>query len=262
MASRTFDGTLDGFSSWVLTDYNGTAIKTGLVSMTFDADAGTFYGGIESVGGTYYADFYDPDDRTYLSDQLIAATSSKDGTYMVSSAAVPAKIFNNNTSANICSDCAFMTWGWWGRNSYGEVDYQVHLGNWIIGARPTDAEVHQVHQAGGTATYNGNAVGTVLNNGSQYIATGALNATMDFGARTGTVEISNFDGKGTFGANVSFQSGGDSVSTLTSTSMIGIATSVTGAFASNGTDPVKGIMGSFTAVDGTWSSTGIFAGSR
>jgi trimeric autotransporter adhesin len=262
VASRTFDGkTLSGFSSWVLTDYNGTATKTGLVSMTFDADAGTFYGGISSVGGTYYADFYDEDDRTYLSDQLIAATSSTDGTYMVSSAAVPAKIFNNNTSAEICSDCEFMTWGWWGRNSYGEVDYQVHLGNWIIGDTPDNSVVPNT----GTATYNGNAVGTVLTSGgSQYIATGAMSSTMDFGARTGTVEITDFDSKD-FTTSVTFGSG---AATFSGTGTTGtVSSSISGAFASDGSGTsvgnVKGIMGNFSASDSldSWSSTGIFAGS-
>nr|MDH4441339.1 hypothetical protein [Rhizobium sp.] len=258
-ASRTFGGqTRTGFSSWVLNDMWTTSVRSGRVSMTFDAVSGTFYGDVSSTTGDYYADFYGEDDRTYLSDQLIAGTSSRDGSYIVSSAAVPAKIFSGGTSAQICSSCEFMTWGWWGRNSYGEVDYKVHLGNWIIGARPASGVIPTT----GTATYAGNAVGTVLNSGSQYIATGNLSASMDFGARTGTVAISNFDGKSTFGANVSFDSAGSPVSTLTSTSMNGIATSVTGAFASNGTDPVKGVMGSFTAVDGTWSAAGIFAGSR
>jgi trimeric autotransporter adhesin len=265
VASRTFDGeTLNGFSSWVLTDFNGTSTKTGLVSMTFDADAGTFYGGVSSVGGTYYADFYDEDDRTYLSDQLIAATNSKDGTYMVSSAAVPAKIFNNNTSANICSDCAFMTWGWWGRNSYGEVDYQVHLGNWIIGERPSAANVALT----GTATYTGNAVGTVLTStGSQYIATGNLSSTMNFVNRQGTVEITDFDNKD-FTTVVSFDNGGVPKATFSGTGTTGtISSTVSGAFASDGSssssDYVRGIMGNFSATDSvdSWSSTGIFAGS-
>ncbi|RKE85766.1 FecR domain-containing protein [Rhizobium sp. AG855] len=261
-AVRSFGSqTRTGFSSWVLRSFGSNTIRAGRATVTFDATQGTFTGGITSVGGDYYADFYGNDDRTYLSDTLMAATSSKDGTYMVSSAAVPAKIFNGNTSAQICTSCEFMTWGWWGRNLYGEVDYKVHLGNWIIGERPANTAVPTT----GSATYTGNAVGTVLNNGAQYIATGNLAATMNFGARTGTVEISNYDGKGTFGANVSFQSGGNPVSTLTSSSMIGIATSVTGAFASDGTGTpsgnVRGVMGNFTAVDGTWSSTGIFAGS-
>jgi hypothetical protein len=265
VASRTFDGeTLNGFSSWVLTDMGSTTIRSGLVSMTFDADAGTFYGGVSSVGGTYYADFYDQDDRTYLSDQLIAATSSKDGTYIVSSAAVPAKIFDNNTSAEICSDCEFMTWGWWGRNSYGEVDYQVHLGNWIIGERPSTGNVATT----GTATYNGHAVGTVLtSSGAQYIATGDLSSTMNFGSRTGSVQITDYDGKD-FTTSVSFDNGGVPKATFSGTSTTGtISSSVSGAFASDGSssssDYVRGIMGNFTATDtsDSWSSTGIFAGS-
>lgn len=261
-AIRTFGGqTRTGFSSWVLTQYGSSSIRVGRAEATFNSTAGTFTGGISSMGGTYYADFYDEDDRTYLSDQLIAATSSKDGTYMVSSAAVPAKIFNNNTSAAICNSCEFMTWGWWGRNSYGEVGYTVHLGNWIIGQQPANTAVPTT----GSATYNGNAVGTVINGSSQYIATGTMTSTMNFGARQGTVEINDFDSKD-FTTVVSFDNSGAPKSSFTGSSTAGSMTSsVTGAFASDGSGTtlgnVKGIMGNFTAVDGSWSSTGIFAGS-
>jgi hypothetical protein len=260
--TRTFDGDVRGFSSGAATNRNNqtTELFTGSVRFTFDKDAGTFDGSINSDSGDYFADFSDNSgyEQSYLSDQLIAGVDSWGEAYMVSSKVVTANIFNGNSSAAICNACDFMTWGWWGKQTGSESEYKVHLGNWIIGEQveviPTSVT--------GTATYSGHAVGTVVNAGSQYIATGDLSATMNFGTRRGTIEISDFDGKDTFGAEVSFQSGGDAVSSLTSTGMIGIATSVTGAFASNGTDPVKGIMGNFAAEDGSWSSTGIFAGSR
>ena len=167
---------------------------------------------------------------------------------------MPAKIFGNGDSAAICNACEFMTWGWWGRNVHGEIDYTVHLGGWIIGKQPDNSAI----PTSGTATYNGNAVGTVANGSAQYVATGTMTSTMDFGSRTGTVAVSGYDSK-TFSADVSF---GNGAATFSGSSSSGIAASVTGAFASDGTDPVKGIMGNFTATDGTWSSSGIFAGSK
>lgn len=249
-----------GFISGVYTQYGSDVLMTGRAVVTADAASASFEGRFTSMGGDEYADFYTEDaNSTYLSDQLMAATNSDQGSYMVSSEVVPSNLFGGSQPNQICNACEFMTWGWWGRNSVGEVPYEVHLGNWIIGKQPENSAV----PTSGTATYNGNAVGTVVNAGAQYIATGNLSAEMNFGTRTGKIEISGYDGRNdVFGAHVSFASGSNAVSTLTSTSMIGIATSVTGAFASNGTDPVKGIMGNFRAVDGTWSSSGIFAGSR
>lgn len=249
-----------GFISGVYTQYGSDVLMTGRAVVTADAASASFEGRFTSMGGDEYADFYTEDaNSTYLSDQLMAATNSDQGSYMVSSEVVPSNLFGGSQPNQICNACEFMTWGWWGRNSVGEVRYEVHLGNWIIGNQPENSAV----PTSGTATYTGNAVGTVVNAGAQYIATGNLSAEMNFGTRTGKIEISGYDGRNdVFGANVSFASGSNAVSTLTSTSMIGIATSVTGAFASNGTDPVKGIMGNFRAVDGTWSSSGIFAGSR
>lgn len=253
-ASRTFGGqTMTGFSSGVVTSEDSSSVTRGSADLTFDTAKGTFEGSISTDSGSYFAEFDDDADKSYLSDQLIAGTSSKDGSYMISSAVVPAMIFDNGTSSAICHACEFMTWGWWGSNVYGEINYSVHLGNWIIGKQPENSAI----PTSGTATYNGNAVGTVINGSAQYIATGAMTSTMNFGTRTGTVAVSGYDSK-TFSADVSFGSG---TATFSGSSSSGITTSVTGAFASNGTDPVKGIMGNFSAADGNWSSTGIFAGS-
>ena len=254
-ARRTFDEqTMTGFSSGVVTAGGNSTVARGSTNLTFDAEKGTFEGRISTGSDDNFAEFNDDGDRSYLSDQLIAGSSAKDGTYLVSSAVVPATIFDSGDSSAICNACEFMTWGWWGRNVHGEINHTVHLGNWIIGKQPENSAIPAL----GTATYNGNAVGTVVNGSAQYIATGAMTSTMDFGSRTGTVAVSGYDSK-TFSADVSFDNG---AATFSGSSSSGIATSVTGAFASDGADPVKGIMGNFTATDGNWSSTGIFAGSK
>lgn len=260
-ATRSFGGqTMTGFASGAATNmFSGnTELFQGVTSLEFDNAAGTFTGSIFKPSSSYFADFLatsEKSEQVYLTDQLIAAVDSSGGAYMVSSAVVPTTIFNGNTSSSICNACDFMTWGWWGKQSGPESTYSVHLGNWIIGKQPANSAVPTT----GTATYNGNAVGTVVNDGAQYIATGAMTSTMNFGTRTGSVSVSGYDSK-SFSADVTFGSGS---ATFSGTSSSGIATSVTGAFASNGTDPVKGIMGSFSANDGAdWSTTGIFAGSR
>lgn len=260
-ANRSFTGEIGGFSSGAATNMwtDNTELFTGTATFTFNQAGGTFDGGINSDSSNYFADFlggddYDGYEEVYLTDQLIAAVDSSSEAYMVSSAVVPARIFNGDTTAAICNNCDFMTWGWWGKASGPESFYSVHLGNWIIGKQPENSAL----PTSGTATYNGNAVGTVLNDGAQYIATGTMTSTMNFGTRSGTVSVSNYDSKN-FSAGVNFGTG---AATFSGNVTSGVASgTVTGAFAANGTDPVQGIMGNFTVTDGSWGSTGIFAGS-
>ncbi len=267
--TRSFaDTTVNGFASGAVTSSGVTELAAGTVSWNIDGTTNSFTGAIDvdGVDSSETTEVYMSSSNSqtaYLNDQLIAAAGEVDGSYIVSSAVVPAQIFKNDdgttvtTSSEICSSCEFMTWGWWGQAESMESDTSVHLGNWIIGDTPDNSVVPTT----GTATYTGHAVGTVVTGGAQYIATGDLSSTMNFGTRTGTVEITNYDDKD-FTTGVTFGSG---TATFSGTGTTGTVTSsVTGAFASNGIDPVKGVMGNFTAVDSSdsWSSTGIFAGSR
>jgi hypothetical protein len=54
----------------------------------------------------------------------------------------------------------------------------------------------------GSAQYQGFAIGNVLNGNQTYLATGTLSKSWDFGARTGTISISNFDGANYTGTTV------------------------------------------------------------
>jgi hypothetical protein len=257
--------TMLGFASGVVQDFWGQTLLAGRVSMSPDADTGTLSARFTSSGGTEYADFYsDAANSAYLSDQLMAATNHEQGSYMVSSSVVAARIFDGGDTSEICDACEFMTWGWWGRNTSGEVGYRVHLGNWITGVRPDSIDMPTT----GSASYAGNAVGTVVSGGNQYIAAGQMDANMDFSSRTGTVSITNFDGRN-FGTSVSFNNAGAPQAAFSGSSNSGISVTVSGAFALGPggidmpPDPVKGIMGNFVANDNAgWSSTGIFAGSR
>lgn len=248
-----------GFASGLSRDGDGAAALVGKTNLAFDAAKGTVTGSI-AIGPTSNTIGFNldaNDDTAYLSDQIIAATK-KDGSYMVSSNVAPVKIFENKTSTEICASCEFMTWGWWGTGAADGSGKSVHMGNWIVGQQ---AQGTQVAGVTGTATYTGNAVGTVSNAGSQYIATGAMQATMNFGSREGDVAISNFDGK-SFSTTVGWANGSATFDGTSSSSATGKAISVNGSFATDGTDPVKGVMGNFAASQGAWSASGVFAGSR
>ncbi|WP_378943119.1 FecR domain-containing protein [Mesorhizobium sp. ANAO-SY3R2] len=257
--ARSYGGrTLNGFSSIALSVNGTTSARAGTVEMQFDAANATFRAQFEQFaqfGGwplphneIGFADSYGG--AVYLDDDNFAASGKNNRSYVVNSKVAPVKIFNGGTSSELCA-CSYLSWGWWGNADAGDgYTTSGHMGNWVIG----DVTANIDMPVGGTATYSGNAVGTVLNGGAQYIATGTMNATMNFGARTGNVSISNFDGRN-FGSDVSFAGS----STFTGTNG---ATDITGSFSNGGGQAAKGILGSFSTTDSAWSASGIFGGNR
>lgn len=241
--------TLKGYSSIALASGPSQVLQTGTVRMAFDAANGTFNATFSKFDNSTIGFADDYGGAVYLDDNNFAASGTHYRSYVVNSKVAPVKIFQGGTSSELCT-CSYLSWGWWGNTSAGEASAQGHMGNWVIG----DITANVAMPASGTATYSGNAVGTVLNDGAQYIATGTMNATMDFGARTGNVSVSNFDGRN-FGSNVSFAGS----STFTGTNG---ATDITGSFANGGGKAAQGILGAFSTADGAWSASGIFGGNR
>jgi len=255
--SRSYDGkTLTGYNSVALSMNGVASLKAGTTSMTFDGGNGTFsanFKRFDDDGNLYNDEIGFSDDyggAVYLDDGAFAASGSNNRSYVVNSELAPVKIFDGGTSSKLC-DCAYLSWGWWGQADTGDgAITSAHLGNWVIG----DVTANVDMPASGSATYSGHAVGTVLDGGSQYVATGNMAATVDFGSRTGNVAISDFDGR-TFGSNVSFPGS----STFTGTSG---STSLTGSFVNGNGLAAEGMIGAFTTSDGGWSASGIFAGDR
>jgi hypothetical protein len=192
-------------------------------------------------------------------------------TYVVSSDTVPTDgaDFMNGAS---CSNCDFIEWGWWGTQADltdgGSTTAQasVHLGTWVAGEVSTHDDIDAYHTiAQGTndvtATYAGQAVGTVNNNGSQYVAGGSLDVTWDFGARSGSWDVTNYDNRdlsGAIGQNGPAQFIGETI-TVDGGAATGV---VNGAFVSDGVNPAAGAIGDFAVQDGIWSTVGTFGGSQ
>ena len=62
---------------------------------------------------------------------------------------------------------------------------------WVAGQMPNKIEVPTV----GTATYDGHVVANVRNGGgAQYVASGNMINTIDFARRSGTAQVTGFDG--------------------------------------------------------------------
>jgi len=99
--------------------------------------------------------------------------------------------------------CQFLQWGYWG----GEIATDVttgsvsarrdrfHLGTWVAGVQTPQTDINTMISQGIQATYTGHVIGTVNNNGANYLATGALTGTYNFGLQQGTLSVNNFDSR-------------------------------------------------------------------
>jgi len=104
---------------------------------------------------------------------------------------VARQILPNTT---IC-ECEYTRWGFWSTDAErsgqdGTRSDRGHLMTWVAGQLPNKGEVPQ----SGTATYTGHVVANVSNAGSQYIASGNLTNNVNFGQRSGTAQVTGFDG--------------------------------------------------------------------
>jgi hypothetical protein len=169
----------------------------------------------------------------------------------------------------LCEECNFIKWGFWDASvTYGEgqtagSDTFTH-GLWVAGALATVGEIDSLAALGGTATYDGTAIGSVSrltteNGWITYQATGDMHMNWDFGQRGGDLTISAFDKSPDFlpdGLTVSGtmitpgqldtasikknQFGG----ILTGSGLVGAAT---GSFVKNGDNVAGGVIGNWGA---------------
>jgi hypothetical protein len=116
----------------------------------------------------------------------------------------------------------------------------------------------------GTGTYGGAFAGTVVNGGATFTATGTFLNVYNFGLRSGTFTVSNFDsrnyagGVGAPAANPGAFSGA-----LTSTGGGAVVSgSVNGTFITGGGDTVRGVNGAFNLQGTDYRASGSFSGQR
>ncbi|MEM8663278.1 MAG: hypothetical protein AAGF49_04045 [Pseudomonadota bacterium] len=190
-------------------------------------------------------------------------------TYMISADAVPQPQLFANAGVEEC-ECRFMEWGWWGTStdfrSGGLRDRRdtAHLGTWVAGDVTPEADLPTV----GSGTYEGHVVGNVSalqedGSRSRYVATGELDVTYDFGARTGTLEVSNFDGRsfaGTIAGGVAPDGRLNQFRGRLSGS--GLRGTTDGAFARGPRGPAQGVLGAFDVRGSGYKATGTYLGER
>jgi hypothetical protein len=217
------------------------------------------FAAIETAGGS----------GNTMTTRTNATISPKPGTtpqsYLVSNTLVNGADAGVFDAATRCT-CAFLEWGYWGtkleakdaRLEDGDRYDTFHLGTWVAGKVTASASLPTT----GSATYTGHAVGNVVNNGAQYLASGDFSMSVNFADRFGSATISNFDDR-------------TMTATLTETTVSsgnlfeGALSGVGGLSGSINTSVVagpnsnhQGVIGDFSASQGTWSATGIVAGEK
>jgi trimeric autotransporter adhesin len=127
---------------------------------------------------------------------------------LVSSATVPnaANSLFQAAGATMCA-CQYLQWGYWEANisptNNGGASNTVQssfINTWVAGTPAVNIPTS------GVGNFVGAAIGTVSNNGSNYLAAGSFANTYNFGTNTGTLSINNFDGQN-YNGTVSGSSG-------------------------------------------------------
>ena len=177
---------------------------------------------------------------------------------MVTSGTVPV---NSLLPNGLCQQCQFLQWGYWTGvidtlNAAGTAVVRqdlAHINTWIAGIPAVNIPTT------GVGTFTGNALGSVFNNGASYLASGGFTNSYNFGTQTGTVAISNFDGRN-FAGTVQAIGNGLYQGSLSGSALTGQAI---GQFYGPGAPETGGMFGVHSPAGvPTYLASGIFAGRR
>jgi hypothetical protein len=217
------------------------------------------------VDDTRYAALENPDTPSQVNGVNIQLNG--DPTQASHIAMVTSGMVSNNLlpPGGLCSSCQFLQWGYWTGtldtpNAAGTAVIRqdaAHINTWVAGiptvALPTT----------GIGIYTGNALGSVVNNGASYLAAGGFANTYNFGTQTGTVAISNFDGRNFSGPVSAAAFAGRPSSYAGNLSGSGLTGAVQGTFFGPGA-PETGGNFAVRSPPGVpaYLASGIFAGKR
>jgi hypothetical protein len=184
--------------------------------------------------------------------------------YLLSSAtaALPTSLLPSGVS--FCQ-CQFLQWGYWGGDlltgnssdsNISRIDHG-HINFWVAGVPTPLNDLNTLMSQSAIGSYTGHAIGSVSNNGANYVAAGGFNGTYNFGTQTGTMAINNFDGRSFTATGNAALSGAKYTLGVTST---GVTGTINGAF--YGPNAAE-TGGNFAVQAGsTYLASGIFAGKR
>jgi hypothetical protein len=121
-------------------------------------------------------------------------------------------------------------------------------------------DINILASQGAVGIYNGHLIGSVFNNGAQYVAAGGLAASYNFATRTGAFAVNNYDGRSftvsgspvTQGANYKFAIN----------NVPGISGAINGSFYGPMAAETGGNFAFKTTAGPTYLTSGIFAAKR
>jgi hypothetical protein len=189
--------------------------------------------------------------------------------YLVSSAtgALPTSLLPSGVS--FCQ-CQFTQWGYWGgdlltgnptNDLVSRVDHG-HINFWVAGVPTTAGDLTTLASQSAVGTYTGAAIGSVFNGSANYVAAGGFAGTYNFGPQTGTLTISNFDGK-------SFSTGATpaklpltGANYTVTVAQTGLAGTISGSFFGPKAAETGGNFAVHTTLGPTYIASGIFAGKQ
>jgi hypothetical protein len=223
---------------------------------------------------------------TFVDDNTFAATESATTPSQVNGTPLPlaGQTQNNAPTLGLVSsipntalanglgvapcDCQYLQWGFWtGQlNQVNSTNTAVNradrafINTWLAGVPTSSADIASLAGQAVTGNYSGSAFGSVFNNGSSYLAAGNFNGQYNFATQTGTVAITNFDGR-----NFSSPTGPAPLSGNVYTGSLS-GTNLTGQFAGSFYGPQAANTGGTFAVRSTtttpYLASGISAGKR
>ena len=168
-------------------------------------------------------------------------------------------------------NCQYLQWGYWG-GDIGSGVSRIDRGGinfWVAGqvTQPSDIiKLAAMQGATGTNNYLGHLIGTVFNNGQQYVAAGGLAATYTFATQMGSFAISNYDGQSfTVSGKVTTAGGGTQyrapIATITQQG-VPIAGAINGSFYGPMAANTGGNFAFHTLAGSTYLTSGIFAAAK
>ncbi len=187
--------------------------------------------------------------------------------YLLSSGAAPPPTSLLPSGSSYC-ECKYLQWGYWGGdlrtgNSTDNTISRIDRGGinfWTAGQITPTADIRILASQGAIGSYNGHMIGSVFNNGAQYMAAGGLAATYNFATRAGSFAVNNYDGRSftvsgssaTHGANYKFAI----------TTVPGITGAINGSFYGPMAAETGGNFAFKTTAGPTYLTSGIFAAKR
>lgn len=159
--------------------------------------------------------------------------------------------------------CEFLTWGWWSKEYQYSSSFwynpggrdRINLASYVAGTLTPSISLPTT----GTATYNGHAVGSVVNGTNAYVAVGNYSNVWNFASQTGAVTIGNFDGATYTGSAALVSGTANFTAGLTGAGRTG---AVAGSFFSAPGVPAKGQGGSFSVTGTGYKAGGTFAAQK